>query len=145
MVIQTHDLTARWRSLLLEQYSEDLHHVEVSWPDRQSLDISYRDIENFDPEFAERIITEPDANESAANEAAQALMRESGASNIIPFIRITDLPPDSGRKIRQLRADDIGHLIALDAIVTKISGVRPRIYQAAFTCSSCGNIIFCII
>lgn len=139
MVIQTHDLTARWRSLLLEQYSEDLHHVEVSWPDKQSLDISYRDIENFDPEFAERLITEPDENEKAANEAAQALMRESGASNIIPFIRIVDLPPDAGRTVRQLRADDIGHLIALDAIVTKISGVRPRIYQAAFTCSTCGN------
>jgi len=141
LVIQTHDLTARWRSLLLEQYSEDLHHVEVSWPDRQSLDISYRDIENFDPEFAERIISEPDENEPAANEAAQALMRESGANNIIPFIRIVDLPPDSSRTVRQLRADDIGNLIALEAIVTKISGVRPRIYQAAFICSSCGNIM----
>ena len=57
-----------------------------------------------------------------------------------PFVRIVHLPSDQIRTVSQLRADDIGMMLAIDAIATKISGVRPRIYSASFMCSSCGHI-----
>ena len=56
MTIQEFDLPARWRTLLLENYSEAIHNLEVTWPDVQSLSVSYRDIESFDPDFALSII-----------------------------------------------------------------------------------------
>ena len=59
MTIQEFDLPARWRTLLLENYSEANHNLEVTWPDVQSLEVSYRDIESFDPDFALSIIEEP--------------------------------------------------------------------------------------
>ena len=52
MTIQEFDLPARWRTLLLDNYSEAIHNLEVSWPDLQSLEVSYREIESFDPDFA---------------------------------------------------------------------------------------------
>ena len=52
MTIQEFDLPARWRTLLLDNYSEAIHNLEVTWPDVQSLEVSYRDIESFDPDFA---------------------------------------------------------------------------------------------
>ena len=45
MTIQEFDLPARWRTLLLDNYSEAIHNLEVTWPDVQSLEVSYRDIE----------------------------------------------------------------------------------------------------
>ena len=48
MTIQEFDLPARWRTLLLENYSEAIHNLEVTWPDVQSLSVSYRDIESFE-------------------------------------------------------------------------------------------------
>ena len=47
MTIQEFDLPARWRTLLLDNYSEAIHNLEVSWPDIRSLEVSYRDIESL--------------------------------------------------------------------------------------------------
>jgi len=137
-MIQEFDLPARWRSLLTEQFSEAIHNLQISWPDLQSLEVSYRIIENFDPDFAVDIVEHPDLNTQAANQALRMLLTEMGSSTIVAFVRIVDLPPDRNRAVRQLRADDIGHMIAVDSIATKISGVRPRIYEATFECVSCG-------
>ena len=56
MTIQEFDLPARWRTLLLENYSEAIHTIEVQWPDLKSLEVSYRDIESFDPDFATQLL-----------------------------------------------------------------------------------------
>ena len=56
MTIQEFDLPARWRSLLTEHFSEAIHNLQISWPDQQSLEISYRVIESFDPDFAVNIV-----------------------------------------------------------------------------------------
>ena len=69
MTIQEFDLPARWRTLLIENYNEAIHNLQVSWPDIRSLEISYREIESFDPDFALSIIEEPDANIQAAEQA----------------------------------------------------------------------------
>ena len=74
MTIQEFDLPARWRTLLLENYSEAIHNLEVTWPDVQSLEVSYRDIESFDPDFALSIIEEPENNTHAANQALGLLL-----------------------------------------------------------------------
>ena len=131
------DLPARWRSLLTENYSDDLHDLQVSWPDVQSLKVSYRDIEAFNPEFASALMDDPEVYHSAANKVIRDLLMESGAKGINPFIRIIDLPSDRLRTVRKLRADDIGNFLGIEGIVTKITSVRPRIYQAVFQCVSC--------
>ena len=107
MTIQEFDLPARWRTLLLENYSEAIHNLEVTWPDVQSLSVSYRDIESFDPDFALSIIEEPENNTQAANQALGLLLSELGASRIVAFVRIIELPPDSHRTVRQLRSEDL--------------------------------------
>ena len=126
MTIQEFDLPARWRTLLLDNYSEAIHNLEVSWPDNQSLEVSYRDIESFDPDFALSIIEEPESNTQAANQALGLLLSELGSPRIVAFVRITELPPDSNRTVRQLRSEDLGLMISVNAIATKIGKVLPR-------------------
>ncbi|MAX46504.1 MAG: hypothetical protein CMB24_06930 [Euryarchaeota archaeon] len=139
MTIQEFDLPARWRTLLLENYSEAIHNLEVTWPDVQSLQVSYRDIESFDPDFALSIIEEPENNTQAANQALGLLLSELGASRIVAFVRIIELPPDSHRTVRQLRSEDLGSMISVDAIATKIGKVLPRTYEGVFVCAACGH------
>ena len=57
----------------------------------------------------------------------------------MPFVRVIHLPSDQVRTVSQLRADDIGRLIAIDAVTTKITGVRPRLYTAVFKCAACDH------
>ena len=139
MTIQEFDLPARWRTLLLDNYSEAIHTLEVSWPDVQSLEVSYRDIESFDPDFALSIIEEPENNTQAANQALGLLLAELGSPRIVAFVRIIELPPDSNRTVRQLRSEDLGSMISVDAIATKIGRVLPRTYEGSFVCVACGH------
>jgi len=139
MTIQEFDLPARWRTLLLENYSEAIHNLEVSWPDIRSLEVSYRDIESFDPDFALSIIEEPENNTQAANQALGLLLSELGRPRIVAFVRIIELPPDSHRTVRQLRSEDLGSMISVDAIATKIGKVLPRTYEGVFVCAACGH------
>ena len=132
--IQEFDLPARWTSLLQDKYSEAIHNLSKMWPDEESLDVSYREVEGYDHEFAQDILAKPELHFDAANQALQQFMLDIGAGNIMPFVRIIHLPPDQVRTVSQLRAADIDRLIAIDAVTTKISSVRPRLYTAVFEC-----------
>jgi len=141
MTIQEFDLPARWRSFLVDNYSEAIHNLEVSWPDVQSLEVSYRDIESFDPDFALSIVEEPENNTQAANQALSLLLAELGAPRIISFVRIINLPSDTSRSVRQLRSEDLGSMFSVEAIATKIGKVLPRTYEGVFICIACGHSI----
>ena len=58
-MIQDFDLTARWSTLLHAHFTEDVHNIAQLWPDVQSLEVSYRTIEGFDPTFAQSILEQP--------------------------------------------------------------------------------------
>ncbi|MDG1552972.1 MAG: hypothetical protein P8Q87_05515, partial [Candidatus Poseidonia sp.] len=139
--IQEFDLPARWTSLIQDNFSEAVHNLAHMWPDEQSMTISYRVIEGYDHEFAQDLLAHPDLHFSAANRALHQFLLDAGHGTILPFVRIEHLPSDQIRTVSQLRADDIGQMVALDAVTTKISGVRPRLYSAVFECIACGHTI----
>ena len=136
---QEFDLPARWTSLLTDTFAEAIHNLAHTWPDEQSLEVSFRIIEGYDHEFASDILLHPDHHFMAANQALRAFLLDAGHRDVTPFVRIIHLPSDQVRTVSQLRADDIGKLIALDSVTTKISGVRPRLYNAVFECVACGH------
>jgi len=138
-MLQEFDLPARWTSLIQDHFAEPVHNLAQMWPDEQSLEVSYRVIEGFDHEFAHDIVQHPDLHFHASNQALRQFLLDAGHSTMYPFVRIVHLPVDQVRTVSQLRADDIGMMLAIDAVTTKISGVRPRIYAATFECVACGH------
>ncbi|KAK3185333.1 DNA replication licensing factor MCM7 [Lecanicillium sp. MT-2017a] len=53
--------------------------------------------------------------------------------------------PDSASKalaVRHVRGDNLGHLITVRAIVTRVSDVKPIVQVSAYTCDRCGCEIF---
>ena len=137
--IQVSDLPARWTSLLQDKYSEAIHNLAKMWPDEGSLEVSFREVEGYDHEFAQDILSNPEHHFRAANQALRQFLLDAGEGNLMPFLRIIHLPSDQVRTVSQLRADDIGRMIAIDAVTTKITGVRPRLYSAVFECLACGH------
>ena len=75
-MIQDFDLTARWSTLLHAHFTEDVHNVAQLWPDVQSLEVSYRTIEGFDPTFAQSILEQPDLHDNASNRALRELLAD---------------------------------------------------------------------
>ncbi len=138
-MLQEFDLPARWTSLIQDHFAEAVHNLAQMWPDEQSIEVSYRVIEGFDHEFAHDIVEHPELHFHASNQALRQFLIDAGHSNMYPFVRIVHLPSDQIRTVSQLRADDISHMLAIDAVATKITGVRPRIYAATFECVGCGH------
>ena len=137
-LLQKFDLPARWKTFLLEQFHDAIEDLRVTWPDLQSLEVHFRDIENFDPEFAQDIIDNPDDHIEASIRVLREVLIEAGAKGMNPFVRLVGFPKDMHRTVRQLRADDIGKMLSIEGLVSKITSVRPRIYRASFMCESCG-------
>ena len=55
--MQEFDLPARWTSLLQDKYSEAIHNLAKMWPDEGSLEVSFREVEGYDHEFAQDILS----------------------------------------------------------------------------------------
>ena len=86
--IQEFDLPARWTSLLQDKYSEAIHNLAKMWPDEGSLEVSFREVEGYDHEFAQDILANPDHHFRAANQALRQFLLDAGEGNLMPFVRI---------------------------------------------------------
>jgi len=132
------DLLARWD----EFFASTRHRAEIAaladrYPEVKSLQVPYRDIDEFDYEMAAFILEKPDFALEMARQAAKALMPPGKELEI--NVRIIELPWDSRVEIRELRATHLGKLIAVEGLVRKSTEVRPRATKAMFECARCGN------
>ena len=58
-----------------------------------------------------------------SNRALRELLADVGYGTIQSWVRIVHLPNIEVRTVSQLRSDDIGLMLSIDAVVTKITGV----------------------
>jgi len=57
---------------------------------------------------------------------------------------VTIIPPTAERpkKLREIKADDIGHLVKVKGMVTRTTDVKPKISVCVYTCLVCGSEIY---
>jgi replicative DNA helicase Mcm len=138
-MISIQDSNARWRTFLQEQYTREIQVLASSWPTNQVLTINFSDIQAWDPNFAQSLIEYPKPILRAATESLRALCAEGGWE-IDPTLRIIELPHDCKKSLREVGSDYIGSLISSEVVVTKVSELKPRIYNASFRCFICNSI-----
>ena len=141
MSVVREERIARWERHFTLHHLEDVEHAIHEWPEKQSIEVPFRTVESHDPSFAQELLHEPQAMLEASEMALHAMLKDRGQASIRPRIRIQGLPKDRQRVIRNLRSDDIGPFISIDALVTKITSVRPRIHEATFRCTACDHRI----
>ena len=122
-MIQDFDLTARWSTLLHAHFTEDVHNMlnfgQMSRVSKFHIERLKDSIQLCSKHFGTT-----DLHDDASNRALRELLADVGYGTINPWVRIVHLPSDQVRTVSQLRSDDIGLMISIDAVVTKISGVR---------------------
>lgn len=140
MALQVHDSAARWRTMLQELKQNEISTLATHWPDESYLEISFDEIQGWDPQFGEMLIEYPRSVLRAGTETLTALCRESGY-DAEPMLRVIELPPDVKRYLRDIGSSDVEQLIAAEVIITKVSELKPRVYRASFRCTTCGHIM----
>ena len=110
-----------------------------SYPDSRSVTVNFRDVVEFNPDFAEHLILEPRNTLAAAEEALADVVKPLSEEDVRLKLRIVKLPGSSKIQIRNLRSDHIGKFVSLRGLLRKVTEVRPKLKIGAFKCAACGH------
>ena len=139
MTMAAHDSSARWRTFLTEAKDDDI----VMLLSKQSppyVEVPFHELQGFDPEFADDVLEHPRQILDSGTQTLIEICRERG-EQIDAVLRVGELPRDSRRSLRDIGTADIERLRSVEAIITKISDLKPRLHMAVFSCEACGNTI----
>jgi replicative DNA helicase Mcm len=110
----------------------------------KSLVVDFEDLMAFDSELAKEIVNNPDEALKYANASALEQMKvedpEYAEQVKELFVRFRGLP--ERLSLRKMRADHIGRLVMIDAIVVRATPVQPLVVRAAFRCRRCNEMTF---
>ncbi len=140
MTMAAHDSSARWRTFFTEAKEAEIVLLLSKQSENAVLPITFHELQAFDPEFAEDVLTNPREILNKGRNTLNEICRERG-EDLDCLLRVGELPKDSRRDLRDMGSRDIERLRSAEVIVTKISEIKPRIHRAVFQCESCGHTI----
>jgi len=135
-----------WRDFFrLYGYSDEINRIHQEYPEVRTLYVSFRDLEDYNWQFAGSILVSPEIYIRAGEEVIlqdYLLDRVTQRFNIFN-LRIKDLEEKNvAYRIRDIRSANIGTLISVSGIVRKNTEVFPKLKNAAFECSSCHGLTY---
>ncbi len=120
-----------------EYYRNQL--MEIFYENRKSLLVDFSVLEKFDVELADYLLENP---EEVIEIFEEVIKEFDFREEKLPVrVRFFNLPKDREMRIRNIRAEHIGKLIAVEGIVKRASEIRPEVFEAVFECPECGNRI----
>jgi replicative DNA helicase Mcm len=142
----------------LDGKEEAINKLAEKYPDEKSLVLDWQDLEKFDSEIAELLLTNPygitydstgkktprgiiDIFEHALHERNIPVL-ETGASGTPEFhVRFNNLPKEKpySLMVRFIDSETIAHFVSTEGVVNRISEVLPKLYVAKFKCKGCGQ------
>ena len=123
---------------LKKYYSAAIDELGVNYPDQKSLYINYLDLDTFSATIAGMLLNEPDDTLGIFNDTLHHFDIVSGVVLENAEVRVVKFPRKL--RIRDIRHDNVGKLIAFEGIVLKATEVRPLMTTARFECPFCGHI-----
>ena len=117
-------------------YKDDVFEILEKYPDERSLTVNYEDLEKFNPDLADLLITKPEEVIAASQKAIKnidPLMKDANLN--IRFENLTNNIP-----LSDLLSEYIGNFVSADGIVRKTDEIRPRIETGKFECRGCMKI-----
>lgn len=141
------DFTSRF-----EEFLNSFKTVEGETPYRSAIErlvlskqifiiIDFNHLLTYDPTLATATRTSPQEAIDGASEAVRRILRvvdpDYAASVERLHARFKDAPDRVS--VRTIRAEHIGKLMMVDALVTRVSDVKPLLVEGFFKCRQCGD------
>jgi replicative DNA helicase Mcm len=117
-------------------YRHRIDELLLVYPSQKSLYVSYPDLEKFDPDIADALITSPDLILEAAEEAIKQLnLSVPAGKSFAPHVRFSDMPSENF--IEQITSKNINEMVAFKCVVTKRAEVMHKVKIAMYKCQLC--------
>ncbi|MBQ8179056.1 MAG: minichromosome maintenance protein MCM [Candidatus Methanomethylophilaceae archaeon] len=140
---QDNEIQVAWSDV----FSKDAYRIMISdiadnYPQKKSVRVDYGDINTYNVDFAMYVLDNPDRCMEIARKTVMSLVPNINRPGDAINVRVYNLPRDAKVEIRNLRADHLGKLIAVEGLARKVTTVKPRMTHALFRCSRCGSEIW---
>ena len=118
------------------KYYAELLRIAKEYPNRKSLSVDYLDLEKYDSEIADFLLSSPDDALKVLDAAIQDIdLPIEGEYKI--NARFLNLPKEQQVAIRDIRAVHIENMIGLEGIVKGATDVRPEAILIEYECPQC--------
>ncbi len=136
---RTEELVARFEEFFRLAYEKELQEYLSTHPNARSVVVDYRKLEAFDYDLADALLDEPNVYLDAMETALRRMELPGIEPGTEIKVRLTNIPPDRTILVRNITADYIGKIIAVEGLVRQISTVMPRLVVARWACKKCGR------
>ena len=134
------NLVASWQQFFEEHCKSQLETLALSYPNKRSLVLDYWKVDEVDDTLADLLLKQPYKAFFNAEEALKTIDVSLEHKMDLHF-RVINLPETNKIIIRNIRANHLGTLVAVDGLVKKRTEVRPKLQVGAFQCQKCGAVI----
>jgi replicative DNA helicase Mcm len=121
-------------------YIEDVNDMFLSYPQKRSIFVDVKKLEQFDDELANELINNPDAVIPSANAALLKLAPNPELLEKEIYARFFGLDPAMMPLIQDVGSDQIGKLLTLDSLIVKKSEIIPMVHLGVFKCTLCNTV-----
>jgi len=137
---QENEIQAAWSDI----FAKDAYRIMISdiadnYPQKKSVKVDYADVNAYNVDFAMFVLDNPDICIEQARRTVMSLVPNINRPGDAINVRIHNLPRDAKVEIRNLRADHLGKMIAVEGLARKVTTVKPRMTHALFRCARCGS------
>jgi len=138
--LEENPFVSRFQQFFETEYLKHIEKIVEKYSEKKSLEIDFKELEKFDFELADELLDNPDYLIQAAERAIQKIEIPSIAiQEFKPFIRFYNLPEDRHILLRNISAEHLNKLIAVEGVIKQITDVLPRLKTAIWKCNRCGN------
>ena len=133
----TEGIKLKFDEFFERHYKEAIESLMISYPEKASVKVDFKDLEKFDPDLANELIENPDIVMAGANDSLRGMMAGVATDEHETHVRIF------GQTVNVPLVQDVGSkyiskMIMLDSLIVKRSEINPKVKIGAFKCSYCG-------
>lgn len=121
-------------------YAEQVNDLFVTYPQHRSIMVNISDLEKFDHELAEELISNPDTVLPAAHASLSKFNPNPNPLKPV-YARFFGLGLGTMPLIQDVGSEQIGKLLTLDSLVIKRSEIMPKVHIGVFRCAMCGTVV----
>ncbi|MGC8676028.1 MAG: minichromosome maintenance protein MCM [Candidatus Micrarchaeia archaeon] len=121
-------------------YQDQTNQLFLSYPQKRSLSVSIADLEKFDHELADELLSNPDGVVPSANAALAKLNPKPNATKPV-YARFFNPDLSNAPLLQDIGSEQIGKLLTIDSLIIKRSEIMPKVHIGVFKCSVCGTVV----
>ncbi len=126
----------KFDEFLDRHYKEQIESLILSYPEKVSLRVDFKDVERFDLDLANELIDHPDVVIEAATLSLKYRIGDVLSEDNEPHVRFY------GQTINNPLVQDVGSkyiskMISLDSLIVKRSEINPKIKVGTYRCTYC--------